>query len=209
MRYPRGYPRGIFKKLHRKQFLDPFAGHDIDVRALAGRRDDERPAAAVVDDVVLLALIDRTGVLIEPDEVRHIVRREREDETVLARVDDRGRLAGQFLRAHKVLDVLRDDDLHAVVLTDTLRQLEHEIEGDRELLVDEHVRLVDDDHDLAVRLIGHVVLAVLDDLVVQPLQDEQHLGVRDRPVLVGEQGLEVEHDEVLGRRDGRGSVPEL
>ena len=127
----------------------------------------------------------------------HIVGRQREDEAVLAGVDDGGGLSRQLLRADKILNVLRDDDLHTVVFTDTLCHLEHEVQCQWILRIDKNVGLVDDDNDLAVRIVTHIVLAVLDDLVVKIFEYHQHLRVRNRVVPIRQQRLEVEHNEVL------------
>ena len=63
------------------------------------------------------------------------------------------------------------------------------------------ILFVDYHDNLALGSVFHIVVAVLDDLVVEPLKNQQHLRVRHCIVLVGEQRLEVKYDEVLVRRD--------
>ena len=179
-------------------------------RGTAGRAHDrECLAARRLHDLLLLGFVDAARVLVQFDEILDVVRREGKNEAVLAGVDDRRGLAGDLLRAHEVLDVLRDDDLHTVILTDTLRQLEHEVQRDRVLRVDENVRLINDDHDLALEAVLHVVIAVFDDLVVDVLEHQQHLRVGNRLVAICQHTLEVEHREVGIRRDRARAVPDV
>ena len=127
----------------------------------------------------------------------------------MAGIDDCRGLSRNLLGTDKVLDVLRDNDLHTVVLTDTLGELEHEVQRHRELRVDEHMRLVDHHHDLALAVILRIVIAVLDDFIVNVLEHQQHLRVGDRRVAVGKQTLEIEDREVFIRRNGGRPVPDV
>ena len=139
----------------------------------------------------------------------HVVGRQGEDQAVLAGVDNSGGLPGQLLAAHKVLDVLGNDNLHAVVFPDALGQLKHEVQGQRVFGVDKYMGLVNYHDDLPAGLVFQVVLPVFDDLVVQVFQHQQHLGVGYRVVPVGQQGLEIENNEVLYGRQGGGTVPDI
>ena len=160
-------------------------------------------------DLLLLHLVDTAGLLIQLAQVLDVVGRQGEDEAVLAGVNDGRGLPGDLLAAHEVLDILGNDDLHTVILTDTLCQLEHEVQGHRELGIDEYVGLVDDHHYLALQAVLGVVVPVLDDLVVNILQHQQHLGVGNGAVAIGQQALEVEHREVLVGGDGGRTVPDV
>ena len=178
-------------------------------RAAGGAHDREGLPPGRLDDLLLLALIDAARVGVELHQVLHIVGRQGKDKAVLTGVDDGRGLAGDLLRPHKVLDVLRNDDLHPVIFTDALGQLEHEVQRDGELVVDKDVGLVDDHHDLPVQAVFCVVIPIFDDLVVDIFEHQQHLGVGDGAVAVGQHGLEVEHREVLVRRDGGRPVPDI
>ena len=186
-----------------------FAGFHAEGGAARRAHDRERLSARRLHDLLLLALVDAARVLVELDKVLNVVRREGEDKAVLAGVDDGCRFSGIFLGADKVLDVLRDDDLHTVVLADALRQLEHEVERDGVLGVDKNVGLVNDHHDFALETVLCVVVPVLDDLVVDVFEHQQHLGVGDGLVAVGEHRLKIEHGKVGIRRDRRGAVPDV
>ena len=68
--------------------------------------------------------------------------------------------------------------------------------------------LVDDHHDLAAGLILDVVIPVFNDLVVQPLEHQKHLGICNGIVLIRQQGLEVKHDKVFVGADAGRSIPQ-
>ena len=127
--------------------------------------------------VFLLLFIDTAGLLIQAAKIVHIIRRQSEYEAVLAGVDDCGGFPRDFLASHKVLDILGDNDLHTVILTDTLCQLEHEVQSNRELGIDEYMSLVDNNHNLSFQVISQVVIPVLDDLIIDIFQHQQHLCV--------------------------------
>ena len=160
-----------------------------------------------MDDLLLFVLIDASGVLVELHQILNVVGSQREDEGILAGVDDGRGLSGNFLAAHKVLDVLGDNDLHTVVFPDALCQLEHEVQSDRELGVDKDVGLVNDHHNLSMQTVFQVVIPVLDDLIVDVLEHQQHLGIGNGGVPVCQHGLEVEDREIGIRRDRAGAVP--
>ena len=176
----------------------------------AGRTHDrERLPARCLHDLFLLVLVDAARILVKLHEILNVVRGKREDKAVLAGVDDRRGFSRDLLAADEVLDVLRDYDLHTVVLTDTLGELEHKVQRDGVFRVNKDVRLVDDDHDLAFEAVFHVVVAVLDDLVIDVFEYQQHLRVGDDLVSVGEHTLEIEHCEVALCRDRRRPVPNV
>ena len=182
---------------------------DVERRAARGTHDGKRLTARGRGNLILLDLVDAAGLFIELAEILNIIRRQREDKAVLAGVDDSGGLAGDLLAADKVLDVLGDHDLHTVVLADTLGQLEHKVQCDGKLGINEYMRLVDDHHDLAAQAIPCVVIAVFYDLVVDVFQHQQHLRVRDGAVAVGDQGLEIEYRKILIGGDGGRTVPDV
>ena len=64
-------------------------------------------------------------------------------------------------------------------------------------------------NDLTLCIVAHIVIAVLDYLIIKPLEHKQHLCVCNGSVLVGKERLEVEHDEILVRGDGSLTIPEL
>ncbi len=141
-------------------------------------------ASGSLCDLLLLALVDSAGLLIQSAKVGNIVRCKREDKTVLAGIDDCRGFTRNFLAADKVLNVLRNNDLHTVVLTDTLCQLEHKVKRDRIFRIDEDMGLVDNNHDLTIQFISCVIITVLDDLVVNVLQYQQHLRICNGGVAV-------------------------
>ena len=98
----------------------------------------------------------------------HIVGRERKDKGILTGIDNGGRFPCQLLRSHKIRDILGNDDLHTVILSDTLCQLVHKIQGNGILAVDKHMGFIDNDNNLPLRLIADVVIPVFDNLIVQP-----------------------------------------
>ena len=69
--------------------------------------------------------------------------------------------------------------------------------------------LIDDYYNLTVQLVFQVVIPVLDDLIIDILQYQKHLGVGNGGVPVRQQGLEVEYREVLIRGNGGGAVPDI
>ena len=68
--------------------------------------------------------------------------------------------------------------------------------------------LVNYNHNLPGCPEPQVVVPVLDNLIVQPFQHQQHLRVGHRVIFVRQQRLEVEHNKVLLGADGSRSVPE-
>ncbi len=137
---------------------------------LARRADEEARPPGAVDDGVPLRGVDAAAVLVEGHQLRHVVGRQGEDHRVLGDVDDGRGLAGDLRRSGEVPHVLGDDDEHPVVFAYPLRQLVHEVQGYRVFLVDEEVRLVDGDHHFPVRVAEGVVVAVPDDLVLEPAE---------------------------------------
>ena len=191
------------------EHIDQRLGHfDLEGSTALGAHHGKRMTTGCGHDLILLDGVDAACLLIELAQIIHIVRRQTENKAVLAGIDDRSGFSGDLLAADKVLDILGNHDLHTVVLTDTLGKLEHEIQSDRELGVDENVRLIDHDHDLAVQTVLGVVITVLDDLVVHVLEHQEHLRIGDGRVAVGKEGLEVEDREVLIGGNGRGTIPD-
>ena len=115
----------------------------------------------------------------------------------MASVDDCRGLSYDVLASNEVLDVLRYDDLHTVVLSDTLCKLIHKVERYRVLRIDKHVRLVDCHDDLSVRVVFEVEITVFDNFIIKPFENEEHLRVGNDSVLVGKKALEVEHCKVF------------
>ena len=109
----------------------------------------------------------------------------------------------------EILDILRNDNLHTVVLSDTLCKLIHKVERNRVFFVDENVRLVYYNDNFSVRLVKNVIVAVFDNLVVEVFQHEKHLRVCDCVVSVCKQRLEVKRDEILLCGDCGGVIPKV
>ena len=192
-----------------KHFGDARIGRHLEGRAAGGAENGKGLPSGGLDDLLLLHLVDAAGLLVQRDQILHIVGRKGENKAVLAGVDDGGGFAGQLLGADEVLDVLGDDNLHTVVFPDALCKLEHEIQGDGEFGVNEHVGFVDDHDDLAVGAVFQIVVPVLDDLVIQILQNQKHLCIGDGVIAVRQHGLEVENGEVFVGRDRAGTVPDI
>ena len=171
--------------------------------------DCECLTAGRLDDLLLLALIDPAGLLIQLAQVMHVVGCQCKDKAVLAGVDDGRGLSGNLLTSHKILDILRDNNLHSVVLTDTFCQLEHEVQRNWELGVNKYMRLVDHHHNLPVQSVFRIIITVLDDLVIYVFQNQQHLRIGDRCIPVRQHGLEVKYREILIGGDCGRSVPDI
>ena len=52
-----------------------------------------------------------------------------------------------------------------------------------------------------------IVIPVLDDLIIKPFQNQQHLSVGHGVVLIGQKGLEIKYREVFLHIQGRRTVP--
>ena len=194
----------ILKHIHEK-----LRNIDMEGGTGCGTHDGEGLTALGRQDILLLLFIDPAGLLIQLAEVIHIIGCQTEYKAVLAGIDDGRRLPGNLLAAHEILDILGDDDLHTVVLTDTLRQLEHKVQRYRELCIDKNMGLIDNDYDLPLQVIPEIVIPVLDNLIIDILQNQQHLRVGYGGVPVRQKGLEVEYREVLIRGYGGRSVPDI
>ena len=69
------------------------------------------------------------------------------------------------------------------------------------------MRLVNNHHDLAFQAVLGIVIPVFDDLVIDILQYQQHLRIRNSIIAVGKQGLEIKDGKVFFCGNGRLSVP--
>ena len=121
-------------------------------------------------NLILFAFVNSARLLIQCAQILHIVGRQRKDKAVLAGIDDGGGLPRYFLAAYKVLDILGDDNLHTIVFTDTFRKLEHEIQCNRELRVDEYMGFINGNYYFAVCMVFRVVIPVFDNFVINVLQ---------------------------------------
>ena len=121
-------------------------------------------------NILLLLLVDSARLGIKPAQILHIIRCKTEYKAVLARIDDGRGFSCDLLASNKVLDILGNNNLHTVVLTDTLSKLKHEIKGNRELGVNEYMRLIYNNHNLTLQTIACIVVSVLDDFVVYVLE---------------------------------------
>ena len=148
-----------------------YAAGNFNLECATGRRthNGKGLSSRSRSDLLLLAFVDTACLLIEFTQVFDIIGRQCKNKAVLTSVNDRGRLSGNFFTANKVLDILCNHDLHTVIFTDTLCQLEHEIQRHREFCIDKDVRLINNNHDLTLKAIFCVIIPVFNDLVIDVL----------------------------------------
>ena len=69
--------------------------------------------------------------------------------------------------------------------------------------------LIDYNNDLPLQIVPDVIITVFDDLIIDILQHQKHLGIRNGGISVCQQGLEVKYREILFGRNGRRTIPDI
>ena len=77
----------------------------------------------------------------------------------------------------------------------------------RVFVIDKQMRFVYGDDDPSFLSASDVSIPVLHDLILDPFQYEEHLGVGGRIVFIRQKPLEIEGKELFFRREGSMSVP--
>ena len=117
----------------------------------------------------------------------HIIWRKSKNQRILTGIDNGRGFPGNLLTSHKIFDILCNNNLHTIILTDTLSQLKHEIQRKRILCVNKYMGLVDYHNNLPGCMVFFIVIPVFDNLIIQPLQHQQHLRIGNKIVAVCQQ----------------------